>query len=111
MTQTQQKTNTAEFLGHLADAIADRREVVRTQYLELDARRHEGIALMENLTRHIEALGKLPANSENLPVYNDWIGEAKDRKEKLEAELVKLGETLYTLQIEFSALNSLRGDN
>jgi hypothetical protein len=111
MAQTQQKPNTADFLGNLVNSIAERRELVRTQYLELDARRHEGIALMENLTRHIEALGKLPANSENLPVYSDWIGEAKDRKEKLELELVKLGETLYTLQIEFSALNSLRGEN
>lgn len=108
MAQTQHQTDTAEFLGNLADTLAHRKEAVRTEFLSLNDRQTEGFTLLESLRKHIEVLKSLPATSELLPTYCQFLKEAEEREAALLHRLEQGKERMEQLRTEFNVLNSLR---
>jgi len=108
MAQTQHQTDTAEFLGNIADTLAHRKETVRTEFLSLNDRLSEGLTLLESLKKHIEVLKSLPATSELLPTYCEFLKEAEERETALLNRLEVAKERMEQLRTEFNVLNSLR---
>lgn len=107
MTQTQQPT-TAEFVGNIAEILADRKEFLRNEFLRIDAERNEGFSLLANLKKHINVLGSLPAFSEFATEYNEYYHEATNRETALLQTLEKLAERQQTIKTEYNILNSLQ---
>lgn len=107
MTQTQQPT-TADFIGNIAEILADRKEFLRNEFLRIDAEINEGFGLLANLKKHINVLGSLPAFSEFATEYNEYYQEATDREAELLYMLEKLAEQKQQIKTEHNVLCSLQ---
>lgn len=104
------KPNNADFIGNLAQILADRKEEVRKEFLRIDTERNIGFSLLNTLKRHIDVLGSLPAFSDDAPAYQRMYNEAVERENALNEELERLAEKQQQLKTEFNVLNSLQAD-
>ena len=107
MAQTQQPT-TAEFVGNIAEFLADRKEYLQQEYARTKAEKNEGLVLLANLKKYINVLGSLPACSEFATEYIKYCQEATDRETALLQQLEKLAERQQTIKTEHNILNSLQ---
>lgn len=113
MAQTQQPNN-ADFIGNIAEILAERKEYLKRENARIESEQNEGFVLLANLKKHIQVLGNLPAFSEFAREYNELYNEATERETALLQQLETLAERKQAILNEYNVLNSLqpkKGEN